>query len=68
MANGELVALNISDYTANKIEGFGEAKLKRALSTFSSIDPRVEAFLKNNAEEFARCLSSAVCGGLLALP
>ena len=54
MANGELVTLNICDYIENKIEGFGEAKLKRAISTFSSIDSRVETFLKNNAEEFAR--------------
>ena len=50
MANGELVTLNICDYIENKIEGFGEADLKLAISTFSSIDPYVEAFLKNNSE------------------
>ena len=54
MTSGKFVTVNINDYMNNRIEGFGEAELKLALSTFSSIDPRVESFLKNNAEEFAR--------------
>ena len=54
MANGMFATVNISDCMDNKIEGFGEADLKRALATFSSIDPHVEAFLKNSAEDFAR--------------
>ena len=54
MANREFTTINIADCMDNKIEGFGEADLKRALATFSSIDPHVEAFLKNSAEDFAR--------------
>ena len=54
MANGMFATVNISDCMDNKIEGFGEADLKRALATFSSIDPHVESFLKNSAEDFAR--------------
>ena len=50
----KFTTVNIIDCLKNKIEGFGEAELKRALSAFSSIDPRVETFLKNSAEEFSR--------------
>ena len=66
MANGELVTLNICDYIESKIEGFGEGKLKLAISTFSSIDPHVEAFLKNSAEEFARQRFTAISCQLAA--
>ena len=56
--------VNISDCMDNKIEGFGEADLKRALATFSSIDPHVEAFLKNSAEDFARQHFTAYSGAI----
>ena len=49
----KFTTINILDCLKNKIEGFGEAELKRAISSFSSIDPRVKAFLKDRAEEFA---------------
>ena len=54
MANKEFTTINIADCLEGRIEGFDETDLKRAISTFSSIDPYVEAFLKNSAEEFAR--------------
>ena len=54
MAKGKFPVVNISDCLNNRIEGIGEAELKRLLSGFSSIDPNVEAFLKNSAEDFAR--------------
>ena len=50
MANREFISVNICDCLEDKIEGFGEADLKLALSTFYSIDPHVETFLKNNSE------------------
>ena len=50
----KFTTVNIVDCLKNKIEGFGWLELKRAISTFSSIDPRVEAFLKGSAEDFAR--------------
>ena len=54
MINGKIATVNIGDYIANKVEGFGETNLDRIISTFSSIDPRVESFLKNSAKDFAR--------------
>ena len=54
MAKGKFPIVNISDCLNNKIEGIGWLELKRLLSAFYSIDPNVEAFLKNSAEEFAR--------------
>ena len=50
MANKEFISVNICDCLEDKIEGFSEADLKLALSTFYSIDPHVETFLKNNSE------------------
>ena len=54
MANRNFATVNISDCLDRKIEGFGEVNLRRAISNYSSIDPHVEAFLKNSAEDFAR--------------
>ena len=54
MFSGNFTTINISDYLENKIEGFGDVNLHRAVATFSSIDRNVESFLKKNAEEFAR--------------
>ena len=54
MNNGKFITLNIRDCLENKIEGLSVADLKEALSEFSSMDPNVEAFLKNNAEDFTR--------------
>ena len=54
MAKGKFPIVNISDCLNNRIEGIGWLELKRLLSAFYSIDPNVEAFLKNSAEEFAR--------------
>ena len=54
MTSGKFITINISDCMDNKIEGFGETDLKRAISLFSSIDPHVQFFLKNDAEDFAR--------------
>ncbi len=54
MSNKEFATVNISDCLDHRIEGFGEADLKRAVSAFSSIDSHVETFLKRSAEDFAR--------------
>ena len=42
MAKGKFPIVNINDCLNNRIEGIGEAELKRLLSGFSSIDPNVE--------------------------
>ena len=54
MAEKSLSVVNIASCLEGKIEGLSEADLKRAISSFSSIAPHVEAFLKDSAEEFAR--------------
>ena len=46
--------MNISDFSDGNVAGMTEADLRQAISEFYSIDPHVEAFLKNNAEDFAR--------------
>ena len=66
MANKEFISVNICDCLEGRIEGFSEADLKLALSTFYSIDPHVETFLKNSAEEFARQRFTAISCQLAA--
>ena len=54
MAKGKFFIANISDFSDGNVAGMTEADLRQAISEFYSIDPHVEAFLKNNAEDFAR--------------
>ena len=54
MAKGKFSVVNIADCLEGKIEGIGSFELRRLVATFSSIDPHVQSFLQNGAEEFAR--------------
>ena len=59
MINEKFTIANIGDCVDNKMPGMTEADLRQAALEFSSIDPRVESFLKKNAEEFTRQHKSA---------
>ena len=54
VAREKFTIINISDCMEGKVEGFTVSDLKRAIAVFSSIDPHVQSFLQNSAEEFAR--------------
>ena len=54
MTKGNFLIVNISDFSDGNVAGMTEADLRQAISEFSSIDPHVESFLKDNAEGFAR--------------
>ena len=54
MIKGNFFIVNISDFSDGKVAGMTVSDLRQAIFEFSSIDPHVETFLKDNGEEFAR--------------
>ena len=50
MAKGKFFIANISDFSDGNVAGMTVSDLRQAVSEFSSIDPHVESFLKNNSE------------------
>ena len=59
MINEKFTTVNISDCLDNKMLGMTEADLRQAICEFSSVNPHVESFLKDDAEEFTRQHKSA---------